>query len=114
MKGEFPDTVTQLRIVHQIRNCCKYAVWKDLRPFWAYLREAYRAVNRDAAKMALEKPSNKSHHAVEYWPNDWNCHTSFLTSPWKSERSFTRPILKENGVCLIQNGGHTPWFPNYL
>ena len=33
IKGVFPDTVTQLCIVHQIRNSCKYVVWKDRKSF---------------------------------------------------------------------------------
>ena len=28
IKGVFPNTVTQLSVVHQNRDCCKYVVWK--------------------------------------------------------------------------------------
>lgn len=35
IKGAFPQTVTQLCIVHQIRNSCKYVVWKDRKAFAA-------------------------------------------------------------------------------
>ena len=31
IKGVFPNTVTQLCIVHQIRNSCKFVVWKTQR-----------------------------------------------------------------------------------
>lgn len=49
VKGVFPDTVTQLCVVHQIRNSCKYVVWKDRKPFCADLKDVYGAINRDAA-----------------------------------------------------------------
>jgi hypothetical protein len=35
------------------------AVWKGRKTFWDYLKGAYEAVNKDAAKMTLGKPSNK-------------------------------------------------------
>jgi transposase-like protein len=81
IKGVFPRTITQLCIVHQIRNCCKYAVWKDRKSSWAYSKWVYGAIKRDAAEMALEKPSDKleytSHHAIEYYRNNRDYLTSF-------------------------------------
>ena len=85
IKGVFPDTVTQLCVVHQIRNSCKYVVWKDRKPFCADLKEVYGAVNRDAADAALEKLSekwgHKYRHAIESWRNNWGCLTSYFDFP---------------------------------
>lgn len=55
VKGVFGQTVTQLCVVHQIRNSCKYVVWKDRKAFCADLRTMYGAVNRSAAEQALEQ-----------------------------------------------------------
>ncbi len=85
IKGVFPDTVTQLCVVHQIRNSCKYVVWKDRKPFCADLKEVYGAVHRDAAEAALEKLSekwgHKYRHAIESWHNNWDCLSSYFDFP---------------------------------
>ena len=38
IKGVFPEAVTQLCIVHQIRNSCKFVVFKDRKEFCADLK----------------------------------------------------------------------------
>ncbi len=69
IKGVFPDTITQLCVVHQIRNSWEYVVWKDRKPFCTDLKDLYGAVNRDVAEAALEKLSekwgHKYRHAIE-------------------------------------------------
>src|SRR5690606_31433861 len=55
IKAVFPQAVTQLCIVHQIRNSCKYVVWKDRKDFCADLKEVYGAPNREAAEEALAR-----------------------------------------------------------
>jgi putative transposase len=49
----FPQTITQLCVVHQIRNSCKYVSWKERKAFSADLKGIYGAVNRDSARYAL-------------------------------------------------------------
>ncbi len=53
IKGVFPNAVTQLCIVHQIRNSCKYVVWKDRKEFCADLKDIYAATNVEVAQKAL-------------------------------------------------------------
>lgn len=43
----FPQAATQVCVVHQIRNSCKYVVYKDLKSFTGDLKEVYGAVNRE-------------------------------------------------------------------
>lgn len=85
IKGVFPQTVTQLCIVHQIRNSCKYVVWKDRKEFCADLKEVYGAANRDAAEFALStfaaKWGNKYRHAIQSWQNNWDNLTSYFDFP---------------------------------
>jgi putative transposase len=49
----FPDTLTQLCILNQIRNSCKCVVWKDRKQFCADLKVVYAAPNKEAAEQAL-------------------------------------------------------------
>ena len=39
----FPATITQLCVVHQIRNSCKYVAWKERKAFAADLKQIYGA-----------------------------------------------------------------------
>lgn len=85
IKGVFPDTVTQLCIVHQIRNSCKYVVWKDRKHFCADLKAVYGAVNREAAQDALavleDKWGLKYKLAITSWHSNWHNLTSYFDYP---------------------------------
>lgn len=85
VKGVFPGTVTQLCIVHQIRNSCKYVVWKDRKAFCADLREVYCAVNRHEAEDALQrlaaKWETKYRIAIASWQNNWANLSSYFDYP---------------------------------
>jgi transposase-like protein len=81
----FPQTVTQLCVVHQIRNSCKYVAWKERKEFIADLKPVYRAANRDAAWHALEKFSakwgKKYGYAITSWQNNWEALTQYFDYP---------------------------------
>lgn len=85
IKGVFPQTVTQLCIVHQIRNSCKYVVWKDRKSFCADLKEVYAAPNKQAAEDALqaldEKWGHKYRLAIQSWQNNWENLSSYFDYP---------------------------------
>lgn len=85
IKGVFPQTITQLCIVHQIRNSCKYVVWKDRKIFCSDLKEVYAAPTREAADRALssfaEKWEHKYKHAIQSWRTNWDNLTSYFDFP---------------------------------
>lgn len=85
IKGAFPNTVTQLCIVHQIRNSCKYVVYKDRKAFCDDLRKIYTAVNRDQAADALEEFDKnwgtKYKHAIQSWRSNWDNLTNYFEFP---------------------------------
>ena len=85
IRGVFPDTITQLCMVHQIRNSCKYVVWKDRKPFCADLKEVYAAPTKEAAEQALFgfelKWGTKYKYAIQSWQNNWNNLTSYFDFP---------------------------------
>ncbi|HEY0751931.1 MAG TPA: IS256 family transposase [Chitinophagaceae bacterium] len=85
IRGVYPDTITQLCIVHQIRNSCKYVVWKDRKQFCADLKQVYGAPSRDLAEHELEEFSEKwefkYRHAIQSWRNNWENLTSYFDFP---------------------------------
>jgi len=81
----FPKTVTQLCIVHQIRNSCRYVVWKEKKQFMADLKAVYAAINREAASDALivfdGKWGKKYGYAVKSWQSNWDHLTAYFHFP---------------------------------
>src|SRR5690606_37853889 len=49
IRSVFPESQTQICVVHQIRNACKYVVWKDRKEFSADMKHIYTAPNKQAA-----------------------------------------------------------------
>lgn len=85
IKGVFPKTVTQLCIIHQIRNSCKFIVWKDRKAFCADLKNIYAATNIEAAENALaemeQKWGAKYKYAIQSWRNNWENLTQYFNYP---------------------------------
>jgi putative transposase len=54
IKAVFPEAVTQLCIVHQIRNTMRYIGVKDKKSFLKDLRPVYAAINLDQAEEAFQ------------------------------------------------------------
>lgn len=85
IKAIFPEAVTQLCIVHQIRNSCKYVVWKERKAFIADLRLVYGAPNKEMAAEALEeferKWGSKYGYAVKSWKDHWDYLTAYFDYP---------------------------------
>jgi transposase-like protein len=83
--NEFPGTTTQLCIVHQVRNSCRYVVYKDKRAFINDLKQIYGAPNLLAAEDAFKVFSNKWHkkygYAVQSWERNWANLTAFFDFP---------------------------------
>ena len=51
----FPETQIQTCIVHLLRNSMDYASWKDRKPVAMALKTVYRAVDAEAAAVALSE-----------------------------------------------------------
>ena len=49
IRSAFPHTITQLCVVHQIRNSIKYVAWKDRKEFLTDLKTVYGAINKEMA-----------------------------------------------------------------
>lgn len=100
----YPKTVTQLCVVHQIRNSCKYVSWKDRKAFVTDLKEVYGAVNRELASQALkdfeEKWGKKYGYAITSWQNNWDSLTQYFDYPLE-----IRKIIYTTNVIESLNSG---------
>ncbi len=78
----FTQSVTQICVVHQIRNALRYVVWKDKKVFVADLKKIYRAANKTIAEQALEelekKWESKYPYAIKSWRTNWDNLTHFF------------------------------------
>ena len=85
IKAVFPETTTQLCIVHQIRNSCKFVVYKDRKEFCADLKKVYTAINRQIALEELEKFKlkwkKKYKYAITSWEENWDNLSNYFEYP---------------------------------
>ena len=96
----FPESKTQICIVHQIRNACRYVVWKDKKQFTSEMKNIYNAPNKEAAAAALEdfatKWDSKYSYAVQSWRNNWEELTVFFEYPVEIRKVIYTTNLIEN------------------
>lgn len=85
IQNEFPDTIAQLCIVHQIRNSCRYVVHKDKKAFVTDMKQVYGAPNITAAEEAFKifshNWSDKYGYAIQSWERNWVNLTAFFDFP---------------------------------
>jgi putative transposase len=99
----YPQCETQICVVHQIRNACKYVVYKDRKAFTTQMREIYTAPNRDTAWNALLELDKtwgvKYQYAIKGWKTNWENLTPFFAFPAEIRRIIytTNTIENLNG-----------------
>ena len=59
IKNVLPQSKTQNCLVHQIRNACKYVVWKGKKVFTIDMKQIYNAPIKEATRAALNDFSDK-------------------------------------------------------
>jgi putative transposase len=100
IKAIFPQTVTQLCIVHQIRNTMRYIASKDKRFFMPDLKKVYNAINEEQAQENLNlleiKWGHKYPYAIKSWIANWDELTSFLKYPMELRRIIYTTNIIEN------------------
>jgi len=100
IKTVFPLSKTQICVVHQIRNACKYVVWKDKKAFTKDMKEIYNAPTKQAAEQALkdfsEKWNDKYSYAIKSWENNWDELTVFFDFPIEIRKIIYTTNLIEN------------------
>jgi transposase-like protein len=100
IRASFPESVTQICVVHQIRNTCRYVVWKDKKEFTRDMKEIYSAPNKEAALAALNdfglKWESKYSYAIKSWRDNWDELTVFFDYPMEIRRIIYTTNLIEN------------------
>jgi transposase-like protein len=100
IRSVFPQAATQICVVHQIRNSCKYVTYKDLKEFTKDMKTIYGAVNKDSAALALDafeqKWGSKYRYAVRSWRTNWDDLTTFFDYPIEIRRIIYTTNLIEN------------------
>lgn len=100
IKSVFPQSQTQICVVHQIRNSMKYVVWKDKREFTVDMKEVYNAPTKQAAEQALLtfdiKWKDKYSYAIKSWKENWDELTVFFDFPIEIRRIIYTTNLIEN------------------
>jgi transposase-like protein len=100
IKKVFPESQTQICVVHQIRNSARYVVWKDKKAFSADMKLIYNAPTKQAAKASLEdfavKWNDKYPYVVKYWTENWEELTVFFDFPIEIRKIIYTTNLIEN------------------
>lgn len=98
IEANFPKTLVQLCIVHQIRTSLRYLATKYYKEFTKDLKEVYRASSLENAEIALgnleKKWIEKAPASVLTWKNNWNHLSTFFQFP----KEIRKMIYTTNAV----------------
>ena len=86
--------------MHQIRNSCRYVVWKEKKEFSADLKNIYNAPTKEAAEAELDlfeqKWGGKYPYAIRSWRTNWDNLTAFFDFPVEIRKIIYTTNLIEN------------------
>lgn len=100
IRNIFPNSSTQICVVHQIRNASKYVVWKDRKEFCSQMKQIYTAPTKEMAELELDRFEeawgNKYKYSVDSWRNNWEDLTVFFEFPAEIRKIIYTTNLIEN------------------
>lgn len=100
IKQVFPESNTQICVVHQVRNSSRYVVWKDKKAFTRDMKQIYDAPSKEAARAALQDLANtwgrKYPYAIKSWEDNWEELTVFFDFPLEIRKIIYTTNLIEN------------------
>lgn len=97
----FPETETQLCVIHQIRNSMKYVASKNQKAFMADLKPVYRAVSKEAAELALDELEAKWGSTYPLVINSWRRKWHNLSHYFKYPEHIRKVIYTTNAVEAV-------------
>lgn len=96
----FPWSVTQICVVHQIRNASRYVAWKDKKQFATDLKNVYTAASKNLGWQALENLEailgKKYPHAIRSWKANWTELSHFFDFPMEIRSMIYTTNIIEN------------------
>ena len=100
IRNVFPQSKTQICVVHQIRNASRYVVWKDKKAFTRDMKQIYNAPTKEAALAALDDFAaswqDKYSYAIKSWRDNWEDLTVFFEFPLEIRKIIYTTNLVEN------------------
>lgn len=113
----FPNAVTQICIVHQIRNSLKHVSYKDRKMLLLDLKKIYQATNEEAAREAFEQFKSiwntKYGYAVKSWEANWENLTHFLAFPGEIRKIiYTTNVIESFNSVLRKFTRNKKQFPH--
>lgn len=105
IESVFPRTVTQLCIVHQIRNSLSYVSYRDRKAVVADLKPVYQAATEDEALDNLEKFAEKWGKkypiVVKSWQSNWSRISPMFQFPHEIRRAiYTTNVIESLNFSL--------------
>lgn len=97
----FPETETQLCVIHQIRNSMKYVASKNQKAFMADLKPVYRAATKEAAELALDELDEKWGNMYPIVINSWRKKWHNLSHYFKYPEHIRKVIYTTNAVEAV-------------
>ena len=98
IESVFPNTITQLCIVHQIRNSLTYISYKDRKAIAADLKPIYTAVSEDDALFALEEFSEKWNAKYPIISKSWTANWQRISPMFQFPKEIRRAVYTTNVI----------------
>lgn len=117
IESVFPNTITQLCIVHQIRNSLTYISYKDRKAIVSDLKPIYTAITEDEALFALEsfgeKWNSKYPLIAKSWQANWQRISPMFGLPKEIRRAvYTTNVIESLNYSLRKITKTRAAFPN--
>jgi len=113
----FPLAITQICIVHQIRNSLKHVSWRDRKNLLADLKKIYQSTNAQNATQALNMFKSKWDYKYGYitksWEKNWDNLTHFLAFPQEIRKIiYTTNVIESFNALLRKFTKNKKVFPH--
>jgi transposase-like protein len=116
VEANFPNTVHQICIVHQVRNSLKFVPHKDKKQVLSDIKAIYQSDNVQVAKYALEtfktNWGHKYYNIVQSWESNWEALTAFLDYPQEIRKLiYTTNVIESFNASLRKYTSSKKVFP---
>lgn len=116
VEANFPQSIHQICIVHQVRNTLKYVSYKDRKAVVKEVKAIYQSSNEQMALQALEQFKqnwgNKYPASVQSWEQNWDKLTAFLAYPQEIRKLiYTTNIIESFNASLRKHTKNKKMFP---
>ena len=116
VEANFPQSIHQICIVHQVRNTLKYVSYKDRKAVVKEVKAIYQSSNEQMALQALEQFKqnwgDKYPASVQSWEQTWDELTAFLSYPQEIRKLiYTTNIIESFNASLRKHTKNKKMFP---